>query len=229
MQDAFDRTKGDVQDQVDALRQQSRALTDQARENFERARAEAEKRIGPDGAGQPNGDELESARKEIRDLQQQLQRATRRLEALSAAAVAPEPCGTPRAKPADGGPQSSRSHEHTTCGTCTPRDTGKASRTRDTREAGCARDTGPAGATERATSSTARPDPDQAPDDHGPQLESDERLHKLEDKMDRLLKAARDLETGKEPQGEQVIAVRQRPASDDTLTGRSLNSRVASS
>ena len=52
-------TKEDVQDQVDALRQQSRALTDQARENFERARAEAERRIGPDGAGQPNGDELD--------------------------------------------------------------------------------------------------------------------------------------------------------------------------
>ena len=82
MQDAFDRTKGDVQDQVDALREQSRALTDQARENFERARAEAEKRLGPDGAVQPNGDELENARKEIRDLQQQLQRATRRLESL---------------------------------------------------------------------------------------------------------------------------------------------------
>jgi ubiquinone biosynthesis protein UbiJ len=82
MQDAFDRTKGDVQDQVESLRQQSRSLRDQARENFDRARGEAERRLSRDGDEQPNRDELESARKEIRELQQQLQRATRRLDEL---------------------------------------------------------------------------------------------------------------------------------------------------
>ena len=156
MQDAFDRSKGDVQDQVETLRQQSRELTDQARENFERARSEAEKRIGRDGEGQPNRDELESARKEIRDLQQQLRAATRRLEELSAAAVAPKPRGTPRAKPAAGRP-SSRTAEHTACGTCAPSGTGKAGRTRDT---------GPAGAT-YARRAFRQTDPAQASVDAG--------------------------------------------------------------
>ncbi|MFI5454480.1 MAG: M56 family metallopeptidase [Isosphaerales bacterium] len=48
----------------------------------ERLKAEAEKRAAKDGEGQPNREELNTARQEIRQLEQQLRQATRRLEQL---------------------------------------------------------------------------------------------------------------------------------------------------
>ncbi len=99
MQDAFDRTKGDVEDQVESLRQQSRSLRDQAQENFERARGEAERRIGPDVEGQPNRDELESAQRDPRPATA-VTKGNSPTRAVAATGVAPKP--TARAKPAAG-------------------------------------------------------------------------------------------------------------------------------
>jgi beta-lactamase regulating signal transducer with metallopeptidase domain len=191
MQDAFDRTKGDVQDQVESLRQQSRSLRDQARENFDRARGEAERRLNRDGDEQPNRDELESARKEIRDLQQQLRAATRRLEVMQqlmqqresrrspverrerAPNIEPRPQipATPRAEP-------------------TPPEPPKEPAV-------------PATPARPARPNVRRPLPPTRPGPgagrRGPQLENDKRLHELEDKMNRLLEELKNLKDEKSP------------------------------
>ena len=185
MQDAFDRTKGDVQDQVESLRQQSRSLRDQARENFDRARGEAERRLNRDGDEQPNRDELESARKEIRELQQQLQRATRRFDELQRResrrnAIRPrEPNpqpgpqprnpATPRAEPAPPEP---------------PKE-----------PAAPATPARPARPNVRRPLPPIRPVPGAGR--RGPQIENDKRLHELEDKMDQLLKELKNLKEEK--------------------------------
>ncbi len=79
---ALERGKSEVQDKVDALRDRTRELSDDARESLERAKEAAQK----DGAGAPvaatERKELEEARREIRALEQQLRRSTRRLEEL---------------------------------------------------------------------------------------------------------------------------------------------------
>jgi hypothetical protein len=187
MQDAYDRTKGDVQDQVDSLRQQSRTLRDQARENFDRARGEAERRLSRDGDEQPNSDELESARKEIRELQQQLQRATRRLDELQRRGprrnavrrrepnpqAEPQPRNpeTPGAKPAPPEPPK----EPAVPATPAP----------------------PARPNVRRPLPPTRPVPGAGR--RGPQIENDKRLHELEDKMDQLLKELKNLKEEKSP------------------------------
>jgi hypothetical protein len=189
MQDAYDRTKGDVQDQVDSLRQQSRTLRDQARENFDRARGEAERRLSRDGDEQPNNDELESARKEIRELQQQLQRATRRLDELQRRGPRrnavrrrepnpqPEPQPrnpeTPGAKPAPPEPPKE------------PAEPATPAR--------------PARPNVRRPLVPIRPVPGAGR--RGPQIENDKRLHELEDKMNRLLKELETLKEEKSPKG----------------------------
>jgi bla regulator protein BlaR1 len=115
LQGALDRGKAEVQDQVESLRERSRDLADQAKDNLERAKDAAEKATRG-GDDQPEREELEVARKEIRDLEQQLRSATRKLDELqrrgtrrnvpprrernSRAAARPEPSSAPDAKPA---------------------------------------------------------------------------------------------------------------------------------
>jgi hypothetical protein len=184
MEEAFDRARGDAQDQVESLRQRSRELRDQARENFDRARGEAERRLSRDGDEQPNRDELESARKEIRDLQQQLERATRRFGELQRrewrrndvrrpeANPQPEPQpqnpATPRAEPAPPEPPKEPAAPAT-----------------------------PARPNARRPSAPIRPAPGVGR--RGPQTENDRRLHELEDKMNQLLKELKNLKEEKNP------------------------------
>jgi beta-lactamase regulating signal transducer with metallopeptidase domain len=187
MQEAFDRTKEDIQDQAESLRQQSRTLRDQARENFERARGEAERRIGPDGDDQPNRDELESARKEIRELQQQLQRATRRLDELQRRESRRGP-----ARRREPNPQPEPQPQNR----ATPR-------AEPAPPAAPAEPAVPATPARPARPNARRPLPPIRPTPgagrRGPQIENDKRLHELEDKMNQLLKELKDLKDEKSP------------------------------
>ena len=82
LEETIDRSKAEVHEQVEALRGKSRELTEQARENLERAKDVAEKDALERDQGPPNRDELEATRREIRELEQALRRSTRRLEEL---------------------------------------------------------------------------------------------------------------------------------------------------
>ena len=187
MQDAFDRTKGDVQDQVENLRQQSRSLRDQARENFDRARSEAERRVGRDGEGQPNRDELESARKEIRELREQLRTATRRLDELQQRDSRRSPVRRREPNPQPEPQPQSRA---------TPRAEPVPSEA-PKEPAVPATPARPARPNARRPLPQIRPTPGVGR--RGPQIESDKRLHELEDKMDQLLKELKSLKDEKSP------------------------------
>jgi hypothetical protein len=184
MEEAFDRARGDAQDQVESLRQRSRELRDQARENFDRARGEAERRLSRDGDEQPNRDELESARKEIRDLQQQLERATRRFGELQRRewrrnpVRRPEPNPQPEPRPQN--PATPRAEPATPEAPKEP-----------------AAPATPARPNARRPSAPIRPAPGVGR--RGPQTENDRRLHELEDKMNQLLKELKNLKEEKNP------------------------------
>jgi beta-lactamase regulating signal transducer with metallopeptidase domain len=191
MEEAFDRARGDAQDQVESLRQRSRELRDQARENFDRARGEAERRLSRDGDEQPNRDELESARKEIRDLQQQLRAATRRLEVMqqlmqqreSRRSPAERRERTPNTEPQPQNPATPLAEPATPE---TPKE-----------PAVPATPARPARPNARRPSAPIRPAPGVGR--RGPQIENDRRLHELEDKMNQLLKELKNLKEEKSP------------------------------
>ena len=187
MQDAFDRTKGDVQDQVESLRQQSRSLRDQARENFDRARSEAERHVGRDGEGQPNRDELESARKEIRELREQLRTATRRLDELQQRDSRRSPVRRREPNPQPEPQPQSRA---------TPRAEPVPSEA-PKEPAVPATPARPARPNARRPLPPVRPTPGAGR--RGPQIESDKRLHELEEKIDQLLKELKSLKVEKSP------------------------------
>jgi beta-lactamase regulating signal transducer with metallopeptidase domain len=175
LQEAFDRARGDVQDQVESLRQQSRELRDQAREKFDRARSEAEKRIGRDGEELLNRDELESARKEIRDLQQQLQRATRRLQQLEQRESRREARGRRQPDPQrEARPQDPTAPRAEPAPPKPPQEPAR-----------------PAIPARPARPNVRRPLPPIRP--RGPQRENDQRIRELEDKMNQLLKELENL------------------------------------
>jgi bla regulator protein blaR1 len=191
MEEAFDRARGDAKDQVESLRQRSRELRDQARENFDRARGEAERRLSRDGDEQPNRDELESARKEIRDLQQQLRAATRRLEVMqqlmqqreSRRSPAERRERTPNTEPQPQNPATPLAEPATPE---TPKE-----------PAVPATPARPARPNARRPSAPIRPAPGVGR--RGPQIENDRRLHELEDKMNQLLKELKNLKEEKSP------------------------------
>ena len=187
MEEAFDRARGDAQDQVESLRQRSRELRDQARENFDRARGEAERRLSRDGDEQPNRDELESARKEIRDLQQQLERATRRFGELQRREWRRNDVRRPEANPQPG-PQPQNP--------ATPR-AEPAPPEPPKEPAVPATPARPARPNARRPSAPIRPAPGVGR--RGPQIENDRRLHELEDKMKQLLKELKNLKEEKSP------------------------------
>jgi len=87
-------------------REKKHAQTDRERakdahSDRERPRDEPEKGASKDGEGQPNREQLDTVRKEVRDLEQQLRRATRQLEQLerreSLRNMTPRRPGGPRA------------------------------------------------------------------------------------------------------------------------------------
>ena len=82
IQKALDRVKGSVRDQVETLKDKSRDLADQARDDLARAKESVEKDTSPGQAPKDDRSELEATRKQIRELEQLLRKSTRRLEEL---------------------------------------------------------------------------------------------------------------------------------------------------
>jgi len=78
--------EGSRKEMREAMRKRLEAARERQREfansDRERPKAEPEKSAAKDGEAQPNREELDTARREIRELEQQLRRATRRLEQL---------------------------------------------------------------------------------------------------------------------------------------------------
>ncbi len=162
VQEAFDRTRGDVQNQVDGLRPRSRESTEEEPRDKGRYR---------DVEKEPSHNALDSARQEIRNLEQRLRAATRRLELLEqresrggSPSRRPEPKGTAPA------PVSPRIE------TLRPQIPARP----PTAETGRGRGRG--GMMGR------------------PQSENDRRLRELEDKMNLLLKELERLKGNKNPQ-----------------------------
>jgi len=82
VQKALNRARETAQDQVEALRERSRDLRDKAEADRDRAKDEVERGAARDDEEPVNRQELETARREIRDLEAQLRRATRRLDEI---------------------------------------------------------------------------------------------------------------------------------------------------
>jgi beta-lactamase regulating signal transducer with metallopeptidase domain len=185
MQEAFNRTRQDVQSQVDSLRLRSRELTDRDRSNENLRDVEKE----------PDHNELESTRREIRNLEQKLRTATRRLEQLEQ-----------RESRRNSSPR--RDRDAVRAKGAIP----ASPRPEATPEPRVNTTTPPAGALPPAAATPATPAParntqrGRAPGRPGagtirraPQPENDQRLRELEDKMNLLLK---ELETLKKEKSE---------------------------
>jgi beta-lactamase regulating signal transducer with metallopeptidase domain len=178
LQEAFDRTRGDVENKVDSLREQSRDLRDQAREAYDRARDQARRDGRRDSDGDSARSELESARREIRDLEQKLRSATRRLEELEQ-----------RESRRDGTPRRGRTPQ--------PEPRPRAEPAPPREPAAPATPARPARPNTRRGVAPNRPGPGAAR--RNPQIEENDRLRELEDKMNRLLKELENLKGEKSP------------------------------
>jgi beta-lactamase regulating signal transducer with metallopeptidase domain len=206
IQGALDRARDSVRDQVETLRDRARELTDQERADRGRSRNEVRRGTAQDDAIRLNRQELETARREIRELEQQLRRATRRMEELErresrrnpaarrepTPRPAPSPTPTePRVEPAPPQPP-----------------TAPTSPTRPARPV-------PPGA--RRIQPPGRPGLGGAR--RGLEFDSDRRLRELEDKMDRLLKELENLKDEKSPKPGQESSSRDaRPSTPGSPT-----------
>ena len=180
IQGALDRAKESAKDQVDALRDRARELTDQDRTDHERGRREAQEGSAQEDASRLNRQELENARREIRNLEQQLRRATRRMEELERRATRRnpaarrEPTPRPAPSPTPAAPRVEPVPPQPPRGPVAP-----------------ARPARPAPPSARRAQPPGRVGPGGAR--RAPEADSDRRLKELEDKMDRLLKELKSL------------------------------------
>jgi beta-lactamase regulating signal transducer with metallopeptidase domain len=194
LQEAFDRTRGDVENKVDSLREQSRELRDQAKEAYDRARDQARRDGRRDSDGDSARGELESARREIRDLEQKLRSATRRLEELEQ-----------RESRRDGTPRRGRTPQ--------PEPRPRAEPAPPREPAAPATPARPARPNLRRGLAPTRPGPGGAR--RNPQIEENDRLRELEDKMNRLLKELENLKGEKSPkENKEPSSGSPRPAKD---------------
>jgi beta-lactamase regulating signal transducer with metallopeptidase domain len=198
MQDAVEQARGLIQDQVEALRQNSAELADRAQENLDRAKREAESAArSPGGQERVERSELENARREIRELEQQLRRATRRLEELERRGsrrppsgrrdVSPRTPSSPREEPAPAEPASPAE---------------PAPRAEPAPDQAPKPPVPPVPPARPAPFNARRPQPGNRPVPRGmrgAQSESDKRLQDLEEKMNRLLKELDNLKDEKSP------------------------------
>jgi bla regulator protein BlaR1 len=195
IQGALDRAKESAKDQVDALRDSARELTDQDRSDRERSRRDAREGSAQEDASRLNRQELENARREIRDLEQQLRRATRRMEELERRATrrnpAPrrEPTPRPAPSPTPPAPRVEPVLPQPPRGPVAP-----------------ARPARPAPPSARRAQPPGRVGPGGAR--RAPEADSDRRLKELEDKMDRLLKELKSLKDENSPRDERKSSSR---------------------
>jgi len=192
MREGAERAREEMQEsmrnRLEAVRQRQRELVKEGRSNRERPEAEPEKSAAKDRDGQPNRDELDTARMEIRELEQQLRRATRRLEQLerreSLRNAAPRRLGSPRAESAP------------------PQDpTAPRAETAPTPRSPVAPATPARPAVPRAQQ-PQRPNRPPAPGGGGrraPQSDYEQRFRELDDKLNRLLKELENLKGDKKP------------------------------
>jgi len=168
--------------------QAGRERAEADRSERERLRADSEKSAAKDGEGQPNREDLDTARKEIRELEQQLRRATRRLEQLqrreSLRNTAPRRPGNPRGE------------------TAPPRDpTAPRGETAPTPRSPAA----PATSARPTTPHGRQPQRPNGPAARGgggqgaPQPDYEQRFRELDDKLNRLLKELEKMKDEKKP------------------------------
>jgi len=176
MERAREQIRETARDRAQALRDQALERAEQDRSKRDEQKPEADKGKKGDaeeGEGQPNRQELESTRREIRELEQQLRRATNRLEALQRResrrnpaarrpAAPPRAPVSPRAEPAPGAEPVAPKRPVPPAAPRTP-------------------SRGPAGGR------------------RGPQSDNDRRLQNLEEKMNQLLKELQDLKSEPKP------------------------------